>query len=380
MKVQQFQYFPKTGWEKDFFSMDHETRSQLILVFWGSKYIQNAEVFEQLRKIYTSAHIVFVSTAGEIKWDEVFDDSIAITTIFFEKSSLQIQKAEIQNISESYEVGKKLGKALEKENLKHVLTFSDGLKVSGTELIKGIYSEFPEYVTMSGGLAGDGDDFVETFTSLDEVPGEKKYVILIGLYGDHLQVGSSSIGGWNIFGPKRLVTRSQGSTVYELDRKPILDLYKLYLWDLAKNLPGSWLLFPLSISQPGSETSLVRTLLAINEWEKSITFAGDIPEWNYAQLMRANFWKLISGAGKAAEYSFTQVPRPQLAMLVSCVGRKIILKQRIENELEAIQDIIWETCPITGFYSYGEIGSLADNISECQFHNQTMTVTLLSEK
>src|SRR5205085_1989348 len=175
--------------------------------------------------------------------------------------------------------------------------------------------------------------------------------------GDRLKVGYGSLGGWDPFGPERLITRSKGNILYELDGQSALALYKKYLGDYAQDLPASALLFPLSLRTNESDRGVVRTILAVNEDEQSMTFAGDVPEGAYASLMKANFERLIDGASMAAKTSYEAIgsSSPDLAILISCVGRKLVLKQRIEEEVEGVRDILGDHTVLTGFYSYGEI-------------------------
>ena len=72
-------------------------------------------------------------------------------------------------------------------------------------------------------------------------------MVAVGLYGEHVKLGHGSKGGWDTFGPERIVTKSDGNVLYELDDKPALALYKEYLGDRAAGLPGSALLFPLAL-------------------------------------------------------------------------------------------------------------------------------------
>jgi hypothetical protein len=60
------------------------------------------------------------------------------------------------------------------------------------------------------------------------------------------------------------------------------------------------------------------------------------------------------------------------------VGRKLVLKQRIEEEVEAIRDVFGDGTVLTGFYSYGEISPFAPG-EPCALHNQTMTITTFTE-
>jgi hypothetical protein len=231
---------------------------------------------------------------------------------------------------------------------------------------------------LTGGLAGDGDRFQQTLVLWDGSP-EPDQIAVLGLYGDRIKVGFGSLGGWDAFGPERLVTRSAGNILYELDGQPALALYKKYLGEHARNLPASGLLFPLSLRNAAGG-SVVRTILGVNEAEHSLTFAGDLPQGGHVRLMKANVDRLIDGAVGAAQTSYAAMGKtsPELALLISCVGRKLVLKQRIEEEVEGVQEILGQETVLAGFYSYGEISPFNPSVA-CELHNQTMTITSLSE-
>jgi hypothetical protein len=272
-----------------------------------------------------------------------------------------------------------LAQALLGDGLSHVLLLAEGIHVNGTELLAGLRKALPEGVTVTGGLAADGPRFERTFVCKDGTPMER-HVAAIGFYGDRLEVGYGSMGGWDPFGPERIVTRSKGNVLYELDGHSALDLYRDYLGPYSADLPSSGLLFPLSlIGEDGRR--LVRTILGINDDEGSLTFAGDIPEGAQVQLMKANFDRLIDGASQASEDAHRAVERrrPAVALLISCVGRRLVLKQRIEEELEAVQEVVGDGVPLCGFYSYGEVAPFGGT-QRCELHNQTMTVTTLNER
>jgi hypothetical protein len=263
--------------------------------------------------------------------------------------------------------------------LVHVFVLSDGLRVNGSDLVRGLTQQLPKQVTVTGGLAGDGDRFQETLVFWNDAP-EKDTIAAIGLYGSRLKVGYGSLGGWDPFGPERLITRSQGNVLYELDGRSALELYKQYLGEHAAGLPATGLLFPLSLRSQEGDVGVVRTILAINEKERSMTFAGDVPEGAYARLMKANFDRLIDGAIGAAKTSYQAIgaQSPELAILISCVGRKMILKQRTEEEVEGVREVLGPNAIMTGFYSYGEISPFTPS-ARCELHNQTMTITTFLE-
>ena len=353
-------------------------RADLVLVFGARTILAQENRFFEIRSRYPNAQIVLSSTSGEIMDDLVFDESLSITAIDFEKTELKAISIDVNNVNESFDSGVKLAEMLNAEDLCHVFVLSDGLNVNGSEIVKGINSVLPDSVSCTGGLAGDAASFNSTLVGLNTAPQEKS-IVAIGFYGENLQVGFGSVGGWDNFGAERLVTRSKGNVLYELDGQSALELYKMYLGEKAAELPGSALLFPLGMKFGDDFETIVRTVLAVDEANGSMTFAGDIPEGCYVRLMKANFDKLIDGARLAAENSLADTSSEnRLAVLISCVGRKLILGQRVDEEVEVVKRVMGDHTVITGFYSYGEI-SPVDDSRKCELHNQTMTITTFSE-
>jgi hypothetical protein len=379
MKTEQSIYSKAQGWEK---MSDNNLASiaQLVFVFGNKNLLKEQHHIDYIKRMYPSAQIVGCSTSGEIYKEEVFNDNIVVTGVMFESTQVEIAKEHIHSMEDSYQVGEKLAEKLDKDHLVHIMILSEGLAINGSELTKGLNSRLNDRIPVTGGLAGDQADFSETVIVHNDA-GEKNLVLAIGFYGDRLRVGFGSMGGWDSFGVDREVTKSKGNILYELDRHPALDLYKRYLGDHAANLPASALLFPLSLRLKNSEIALVRTVLAVNEDDGSMVFAGDLPQGEYVRLMKANSDRLIYGANGAAEMAKISLrnPDPDLAVLISCVGRKLVLKQRVEEELEIIREVLGSGCATTGFYSYGEICPIKPFDQHCELHNQTMTITLFKE-
>lgn len=379
MEIEQKRWTEAKGWEPESPSRLGKS-AQLVLLFGNTSILKQQRYFDEIKKAYPKAHLFGCSTAGEIYGAQVSDDSLVITAVSFEHTQLSGAKTKITDIEKSFEAGEELAQSLDKEGLTHVLVLSDGLKINGSDLVRGLKEHLPENVAVTGGLSGDGGRFEETLVIWDSPP-EKDTVAVLGLYGNRIKVGYGSLGGWDPFGPDRLITRSKGNVLYELDGRSALELYKKYLGEHAKGLPATGLLFPLSLRTKEGETGVVRTILSVNEEDQSMTFAGDVPEGAYVRLMKANFDRLIDGAVGAAKTSYQAIgsSSPDLALLVSCVGRKMVLKQRVEEEVEGVRDVMGYRTVLTGFYSYGEISPIKAG-AECKLHNQTMTVTTLSEK
>ena len=379
MKLEQRRWTEATGWMPET-SGALGASAQLVLIFGGRAFLSEQKWFEDIKQAYPDAHIFGCSTAGEICGTQVTDDALVTTAVHFDDTQVQGAHIKLRDAENSFHAGESLALSLDKNGLAHVLVLSDGLNVNGTDLVQGLVKHLPPGITVTGGLAGDGARFEQTFVCLDSLP-EAGTIAVLGFYGTRLTVGYGSLGGWDPFGPERLITRAKGNVLYELDGQSALALYKQYLGEHAAHLPASGLLFPLCLRTKAGEIGVVRTILAVNEAEHSLTFAGDVPEGAYARLMKANFERLIDGAIGAAQTSYKAIgaTSPDLALLISCVGRKLVLKQRIEEEVEGVRDILGEHTVLTGFYSYGEICPAAPQ-ANCELHNQTMTITTFSER
>ena len=378
MKTEQIQWTASAGWEGP--ASPALPGAQLLLVFGGAAPFQDPQRRAELQRRYPKAFIFGCSTAGEIRDTRVTDASLCATAVEFATTSLRTAHADCAEAAQSFVVGQALSRQLPPEGLVHVLVLSNGLTVNGSELVRGLAANLPAQISITGGLAGDGGEFRETWVAAGELL-SNRLVAVVGLYGKGLRVAYGSLGGWDPFGPDRKVTKARGNVLYELDGKSALELYKKYLGDQASALPASGLLFPLALRRGLSDRGVVRTILSVNEQDQSMTFAGEITEGDYARLMRANFDRLVEGAQGAAETVAQGLrdSRAQLALLISCVGRKMVLAQRIEEEVEAVREVLGPEPTLTGFYSYGEISPFTPN-ARCELHNQTMTITAFREE
>lgn len=378
MKIDQLVYTQKDGWQNEKQNiLDRE--ADLIIAFGQREILQDQNIYTHLAGLYNNPDILLASTSGEIIGERVLDESVVATVIKFERTLVKSVSINIKSYESSFEAGRAGTMLLPFEGLRHVFVVADGQNLNGTQLVEGIRSVVPESVSVTGGLAGDGTKFEKTLVGLNCQPKEGE-LVFIGFYGEHLTVGYASRGGWDTFGPMRLITKSKDNILYELDGKSALGVYKKYLGEKASGLPGAALLFPLAIQSENSDEPLVRTILAVNNEEQSMIFAGDIPQGAQARFMKTNFDRLIEGAATAAGASMGQtLATPELAILISCVGRKIVLGQRVEEEVEAVCEKYEKNTASIGFYSYGEISPFNPSVS-CNFHNQTMTITTFSER
>jgi len=304
MRITPLSWTAPTGWDPPLDACGRGGDVDLILYFGSTALMEAPDgPAADLRRRFGHAVVAGCSTAGEIFGPVVRDDSLAVLAVRFHSALVRAEVIDVAAPSESYAAAAQLGRRLAAPDLRHVLVFSDGLGVNGTALTHGFRETLPPGVTLTGGLAGDGDRFRRTIVALGATVAPRR-VVALGLYGNSLRVSHGSAGGWSAFGPRRLVTRSAGNVLHTLDGQSALALYKRYLGDLAAGLPATGLRFPLCLlPHRDADAGLVRTILAVDEAAGSLTFAGDIPEGAYVRLMRASGDDLVGGAGDAARHA-----------------------------------------------------------------------------
>lgn len=351
----------------------------LVLVFGNRYMLQESSIYEEIKTLFPDGDIIFGSACAEISSSTVNEDSITITAMEFEKSQFLIKTSNILNTDlDSFKTGNNLIKQFPEEGLKYVFVVSEGSFINGSQLTEGMSASNDNNLLITGGLCGDDTRFEKTLASHNENPKEGE-IVAVGFYGESLEITFSIHGGWTPFGPERTVTKSEGNILYELDGQPALDLYKTYLGDKAKDLPGAALLYPLNVKSTDEDQSIVRSILNINEEENAVILAGDIKENSKVQLMMTNVDNIANASERAARQALEfRKNKPEIAFLVSCIGRKLVLDQRVEEEIDEVIEVLGQDTTVSGFYSYGEIAPFHGEMA-CQLHNQTMTITLISE-
>ena len=352
--------------------------ANLVIAFGERIFLEKTLPYQKIKGLYPNATIVICSTSGQISNSNLVQNNLVATAISFEKTKIKASEIDILLNPDIKLLGKKIKEDLLSDDLKSILVISEGSLINGTELINELILQTREAVPIFGGLAGDEYNFEKTIVGLNSDASAGK-IVAIGFYGDNIHFGFASEGGWSDFGPEREVTYSEKNVLYKIGERFALDLYKEYLGKYAEELPGSSLYFPLSMKENATSEPVVRTILSIDEEKKSMTFAGDIPIGSKVRLMKGNFDKLIDASYNAASLIHNnQSNKPELALLVSCVGRKIVLGDRIEEEIEVVREVFGDNMLICGFYSYGEISPTLNKVA-CELHNQTMTITTIYE-
>lgn len=359
----------------------------LIFLFADAASLQRGDIIPRLAARHPSARLIGCSARAVAQDRTLTENGRTALAVGFERTPLRLVAEPLPNVEASFPAGAALGEALKAPDLAGLFVLSEGRDVNGTALIDGIRSVLGPDVVIGGGLAGNFLPMDDTLVLTGTPPGAPEVashrVAALGLYGPAIRIAQGCAGGWDEFGPNRRITRSKGTVIYEFDGRPALDLYETYLGDEADALPLSGLVFPLHIwDDANPRETMVRTIMAIDREERSITVGGDVPEGWSARLMRGYFESLMDGANQAGRHARTlmaaQGVEPALCLFVSCIGRHLLLGQRTEEELEAVSRMIGDTVPIVGCYANGEFAP-NNGSTRCSLHNQTVTLTLLAE-
>ena len=355
----------------------------LVFVFADCNFFEDANFVKGIKSQFGNANVIGCSTAGEIENNGTSTGGAVVTGLSFKNPKLKVTSTSSKGIEDSEGMGMRLAESLAAPDLNAIFVLGQGVKVNGSSLIQGLQKKAGEKVIITGGLAGDSARFAKTFVMLNEKTIEDG-AVAIGFYGDSVKVSFGSVGGWQAFGPSRKVTKVESNILFEIDGTPALTVYKNYLGDFAKDLPGSALYFPLSVLTEGDDkTDLIRTILGVDEKNGILILAGDVPQDGHVRLMHAQTTDLVAGASKAADLAGKGMPSAEaessFGILVSCVGRKLVVgDEDIEEEVEAVRASL-HGIPVAGFYSNGEICPTNGFIKDCRLHNQTMTITVLRD-
>ena len=377
MKIVQAQKLLGQPWE--YRSERTALTNPLVLVFADRLFLEKDEILDEIKEEFPYDQMVFASASGEISGTQVNDNSVVVTAIEFEKAAFLVERANILTLNkDSRELGSNLMARLPLTGLKHLFILTDANHVQVGALINGIESVLNQKVAITGGVCSDSPRFQRTVLSYNSTPIEGE-VIVIGFYGESLEITYASCGGWIPFGPERTITKCKGNVVHEFDDRPALKIYTDYLGSMAKKLPDPTVTFPLNITENSEQRPVVRGIVSVDRSKNSITLAEDIALNSKAQLMTASVDSIVAGAHEAANMAMkNRMKKPQVALVVSCSGRKAVMQQRVEEEIEEVSYVFGEDVPVVGFYSAGELAPF-HNEKSCILHNQTMTLTLISE-
>lgn len=345
-----------------------ELTPTLAIVF--SSIVHNLEALSAVFAKY-DIEVFGASSSGEITNDEVHEESIVVMLLEISHDAYRLNAFDGEEKT-SYEVGQSVAEWAKTiyEN-PAFMVMSAGLLTDGEQVVNGITYTMERQVPLFGGVAGDDLRREETFVfSASQVIANGVLALIFDRNAIELQ--GIAISGWKGVGTPKTITKAEGNIVYRIDDEPVLDVYNKYLslgddYNLAAEYPIRL------IRDDGSH--VMRAISRVNE-DKSIVFAGTVPEGAKVRFSAAPGFEIIEHAIEHMSEFSKQNPRPDAIVLFSCKGRHLALGPMVEDEISGIRKL-WNV-PLVGLFTYGEFGPVPQG--RCDFHNHTLVLVLIQEK
>lgn len=249
------------------------------------------------------------------------------------------------------------------------ITLPESLTTSALRIVESLAQQLGPAVPVVGGTSGDGRRFSYTrqFCGRDVCSDAVPVLLLSGplVYSIGLE------SGWQPVGTPGRVTRSDGTLVQEIDDRPALEFYRRFLGETAEPSAD----FPLAILDAVGAVQCIRAPNgSFDPHLGSIAFFAEVPEGASVQITQADREGILDGCTQSITRACEGYPAgktPEVALLISCASRKMLLGTRINEESRIVKSVIGHDIPVCGFYSYGEIGPREGSEGIARFHNQT---------
>ena len=367
MKQYNYRYKDK----EDFFKflkesyIDTNNENTLIQMFTSLGSQEEIEnIASQIHATLPNAALIGASTAGEIMNGEMLENSTVISISVFEKTRLH---AYYERGEESYALGVALSKKVFDKETKCVITFLDGLQHNGQEYLYGLSVLNLNNVVLAGGMAGDMLDFKQTYTIFQNKVFDGG-AVCVALKGEDLEVYQDYNLGWRAVGPTFTITKSEGARVYEIDNRPVKDVYAEVLGAFAvDNMPASTIEFPLICQE--EDIFIARSMLHVND-DGSLLYGGNLEEGEKVRFGIGS--RTLVNQYNTKNRLFDEESL-QSCFIYSCLARK----QFLGKELEKTFRLLEQKAPTSGFFTFGEFFL---NNTRARLLNITTTILFLHEK
>lgn len=365
-----------------------------ILIVFGACRFDHRKLLAGIRSITGDIPMVGGTTAGEISTSGFSKQSAVIMALsspildFTTSIGLNMSKDEKAC---SVSLARKIRRKKAVKNAVSLLIFPNGMGGDGVKVIEGLHQVMGTNIEIIGGYLGDDERFENTFQYYngkvykDAIPA----LLISGENGFETGIGVRS--GFESIGNRFYCTDSENNIVKKFDEERALDLYREFLGEeRSKRLPGICLEYPFGlidekVSIAGKDYFQLRCGLTVDREEGTITLAASIPKGSALTITTASRGEIINGAKLAALQAREALKNtvPQAILMLSCVGRKLVLGRRTQEEVDAVKEILGEDVPIIGFYTYGEIGpidKMREELAITRFHNETVVLWVLGKR
>jgi len=371
-------YSRSDGWSGKF-PTALDSPQTLLLLFADAALLEKGQLQEEIGKAFPQAVLIGCSTISPIANGQIVYHGAVLAICQFEKSTLKTAMQSLQTPAESRQAGETVGKALYRPDLRQVLLFGDDQVLNANEFMNGLNSAAPQPVQISGGMASHPDFADGTRLLVLGRQVKSQAVGAVGIYGEMLHAAQVEDVGLMTHSKFYTITQAENRVIYEVDKRPALEIYREFLGVLAPHLEFMHV-FPVGFyAQPLAPLKVVRSVLGVDEKQKALIFASDLPAEKTIRFMVGLPTQFVDSAKRVASQVSEQMGQKQrlLALTVSCASREFALGDDVDKEPAAVYNHLPPNTTQIGFYAYGEIAW--GGTGTCELHNHTINVTLLGE-
>lgn len=366
-----------------------QDRPDFVFMFASVGYNQ-AALLNAVRQASQQAPLCGCSVEGVITRGVAEEVNFAVIVMVIKSSALQFSHGVARGLkADSQAVGQAIAQAIQpqlRDDTKVLFLLPDGLTCNYSALAEGLETTLivDQPLPFVGGLAGDNHQFKQTYQYYnDQVISDG---VAWALLSGQAEVTWGISHGCVPVGIEHVITRAEGNLIYEVDGRPILDLFREdYLTKVASE---NWLeimqTFTIGLKMPGFmaadyDNYIIRALVGgFDETTSAVTLSTEVPTGTSIWVAHRDYDKLVAGV----ERTLTKITNhmagqpAKLAFQFECAGRgQVFLRQ--QQKLDLLQIIGQEISPPTpwiGFYAFGEIGPVGTTNA---FHNDSMVLVTI---
>lgn len=344
------QYIPKKG-------------SLLIQLFSGVMYKSLIQpILDTLTLRLPHASLIGSTTAGEIMDGKMSSFQIIISFSVFDATEV----ATYYFPRSDYENGQRAARDILSNRTKACIAFSEGLKEDSESFLKG-FTSVQNNVIIAGGNAGDDLTFTHTYV-MHKNTIYNEGIVLAVLDSDVLQAHNAYSLNWTSVGKEMIVTKADKNVIYEIDGRPIKELYTHYLSaETIERIPASAIEFPLIKIEDG--VRIARSIIGQSA-DGGFIYAGHFKNGDKVRFAIGNVEEILNHAADVQD-DVASFPA-EATYIYSCSVRKLFLQDQLNYEFGLIDEV----APTAGFFTYGEF---FHSVSDNQLLNITTTTLSLSE-
>ncbi len=351
---------------------------QAGILFVGIDF-EYALILQEIHRVFPSIELIGCTTDGEMSSVMGFQQD-SLTLMLFSSDTVEIHagvgvKTQEDAIAAAQQaVQQAMQKSQQPAKLCITIPASytaDGTTTSGESILTGLNLALGHQVPVVGGTAGDQFRFQTTYQFCGTEIFTDALPVLIFSGDLHISFGTGC--GWQPIGQKSVVTRAEGTVLYEIDGKPAIEFYQRYLGDRHPTAEN-----PLAVYTGESDRYYMRVPNTYNPETGGINFLGNIPEHATVQVTEISRDQVVEAAETSFKTALERYPgtEPEAVLLFSCCCRRWLLGTRAKDEYQLVKNALPRPIPICGFYTYGEFAPLEAH-GQNYYHQETFITLLL---